>query len=449
MKTESVRAPQSTPAALHVASADPSPSLRPGLDGYVSPPERNYLVFADKPLVLPLLRKPEAKGYQLRGISPTGERWTTARLSEAEALSLRQSGLRVVEDHEVGAPPQPVVPDVIEPANVFARDVHQLNELNALGPAFEGEGGLFVSVDSGVALHRDLPPTIHFDSIFTEALEDPQSDSNKHGTHTSGSAVARGNPAEGGIRGMAPRAQLAAVQVLDSNNRGTVGSTLRGIERAVDFARLHPDAFVVVNVSIAARPRLAPADDPMVQAIERATREHGILFTLAAGNTGPELDSIQTPGTAPAALTFGAMVHSRTRPGGEDYVARFSARDREGGPKPNLVARGYYVRSTVPNDRYESLQGTSMAAPIGGGASLALGQGLLEMYRRGELRVDPRELVKTGQFQAIIEEAATDNPEVLSHVEGSGDLRIMNAYRLFVDRFATRSAPPAAPVSRE
>jgi hypothetical protein len=186
----------------------------------------------------------------------------------------------------------------------------------------------------------------------------------------------------------------------------------------------------------------------MVQAIERATAEHGILFTISAGNLGPRPGTIKTPGTAPSAITVGAMDHRESLATNDDRVAWFSSRDRDGGSKPNLVADGVGVRSTVPGDCYQWFDGTSDAAPMVGGGALALGQGLLAMYRRGELRVDPRELVKSGEFQRILAETSLDNPNVPANVEGAGDLRLMAAQRAFVQRFAMRNTMGPAPYYR-
>lgn len=405
--------------------------------------QRSYVVI--EPEVMTLQAPAPVGPVGLRGTLPTGEAWTQQRLTSAQARELQERGARVIEDIEFSVPqPTPSSDGPFEADNAFARDIHQVEELNALGPAFQGKGGLFVTVDTGVAPHRDLPATVRFDSVFTDAPEDPQADGRSHGTHVSGSAVARGNPETGGTRGMAPQADLAGVQVLGNDGRGSLASILRGIERAVDFGR-ERDGFVVVNMSLGASARGNVADDAMVQAIERAMREHGILFTISAGNRGPGLGTIGTPGVTPMAITVGAMDHRNTESTSDDVVARFSSRDREGGSKPNITARGVNVRSTMPNNAYGSMSGTSMASPVAGGALLALGQGLLQMYRDGDLRVDPRELVKTGEFQRIVAEASLDNPNVPANVEGSGDLRVMAAYRMFVDRFGTANTTGPAP----
>jgi subtilisin family serine protease len=349
-------------------------------------------------------------------------------------LTLRpptSQGYRLYEDRAFVAPePMPSA----EPAVDTLANIHQVLDLNALGPEWEGEGGLFISVDSGVAPHPDLPLADHFDNFFTDAPEDKQADAGTHGTHTTGSAIGRGDPARGGVRGAAPRARLDAVQVLDANGRGTESSVLRGLERAIEWAKEH-DGFVVINLSLGGLPATTIANDPLVQTMERATREHGILFSAAAGNEGPFPGTLGRLGLAPSAVTVGALDHKDTVDPADDRIAIFSSRGNGWEGKPNIVARGVGVRSSVPGDGYATYKGTSMASGIVGGGLLALGQGLLTMYRRGELRVDPRELVRSGEFQRIVAEASYDNPRISRDAEGSGDLRLMKARELFVQRY--------------
>jgi subtilisin family serine protease len=387
------------------------------------------------------LTAPTMNGMHLRGGLSEIEPWSTARMTSAEAAELVAQGYQVHEDRPTAvAKTTPATGPVTE----ALANIHQAQDLNALGAEWQGEGGLFISLDSGVAPHRDLPPIERFDNVFTESPEDPPADPTQHGTHTTGSAIARGNPEEGGVRGAAPRARLMAVQVLDETGRGTESSALRGLERAVEWARQH-DGFVVINVSLSGSSMVHRDRDPLVQFIERATREHGIVFSIAAGNEGPFPGYLGRLGLAPSAITVAALDHRGTVDTTDDRIAVFSSRGNGWEDKPNIAARGMAVRSTVPGDGYSALNGTSMAAGINGGGMLALGQGLLAMYRRGELREDPRDLVRRGEFQRIIAESSFDNPRIDSDREGSGDLRLMDAREMFVQRYAPANTQGPAP----
>src|SRR5262249_28293263 len=52
------------------------------------------------------------------------------------------------------------------------------------------------------------------------------------------------------------------------------------------------------------------ADDIEVQAVERASRA-GVIVVIAAGNSGSNLNTMSSPGTAPSAITVGAVTNDR------------------------------------------------------------------------------------------------------------------------------------------
>lgn len=86
----------------------------------------------------------------------------------------------------------------------------------------------------------------------------------------------------------------------------------------------------------------------------------GQMFVSGAGNEGPACSSILPPGLATAALTVGAI-------GRNSQIAAFSGRgpvtaDGSGRGKPDLVAPGVGIISSLPDERYAEFGGTSMAA---------------------------------------------------------------------------------------
>ena len=111
-----------------------------------------------------------------------------------------------------------------------------------------------------------------------------------------------------------------------------------------------------------------------------------MVVVAAAGNSGRAryvtpsgLDddgfrtvSITDPGNAAGVITVGATHRSEPHTYGVSY---FSSRGPtgDGRIKPDLVAPGEKIRSTVPGDRDALLDGTSMAAPhVSGAAALLL-----------------------------------------------------------------------------
>jgi subtilisin family serine protease len=194
---------------------------------------------------------------------------------------------------------------------------------------------------------------------FVNDDEDPLDD-HFHGTHVAG--IVGGNSDD--LIGVAPEVSFLGYKVLNSKGSGSESDVIAAIERAIDpngdgDLRDHAD---VVNLSLGGS---GNADDAASTAIDNATAA-GTLFAVAAGNAG-QPHSVDSPGTARLAVTVGATDLG-------DHIASFSSR----GPspklisiKPDVLAPGIGIRSSMPNGQYGSLSGTSMATPhVAGVAAL-------------------------------------------------------------------------------
>ena len=197
---------------------------------------------------------------------------------------------------------------------------------------------------------------------FANNDSDPADDEG-HGTHVAGIIAANGPS----LRGVAPNATLYAIKVLNSEGMGLWSWIMSGLEWAVDpdDNRATDDHLDVVNLSLGGT---GDPTDPVSQAIDNATAG-GVLCVVAAGNEG-SYQSIGSPGCASRALTVGACDRS-------DTLAYFSSR----GPtnylytiKPDLVAPGVDITSTVLGGSYASGSGTSMATPHAAGAAALVKQ---------------------------------------------------------------------------
>jgi subtilisin family serine protease len=175
------------------------------------------------------------------------------------------------------------------------------------------------------------------------------SDDNGHGTHIAGIVAARGDNGIG-VAGVAWRARIMAVKVLDANAAGDMSTVARGIGYAVAHGAR------IVNVSLSG-PRQG-AD--IVAALDEA-RAAGVVVVAAAGNTGADLDV--TP-AYPAALD-------------EPNLVTVTASDRRGALAPrasfgrtavDLSAPGQDILSTARGGGYELRSGTSTAAAQVSGA---------------------------------------------------------------------------------
>lgn len=102
-----------------------------------------------------------------------------------------------------------------------------------------------------------------------------------HGMHVGGTVGANGDEETGGIKGVAPEAQLLALKVF--GNDPLFPSTFGDIYiKAIDDSiKLGAD---VINMSLGSTAAFVDADNPEQQAVKRAT-ENGVLVAISAGNS--------------------------------------------------------------------------------------------------------------------------------------------------------------------
>ena len=110
------------------------------------------------------------------------------------------------------------------------------------------------------------------------------------------------------ISGVAPKAYLGNYKVFGSpgiNDSASDDAIIKAIDDAVS------DGMDVISLSLGSDlgPRLS--DDLDAQAVERATKA-GVIVVVAAGNGGPDLNTISSPASAPSAIAVGASTNDRT-----------------------------------------------------------------------------------------------------------------------------------------
>ncbi len=134
-------------------------------------------------------------------------------------------------------------------------------------------------VDSGINFDEpDLAPNIATDAgwDFVQNDSDP-SDNVGHGTHVAGIVAARGNNGMG-VSGVAWRASLIPVRVLDNLNVGTCDEIAQGMAYAVQAGAR------VVNLSLGSRAPCQLEDDVIDAAPD-------VLFVIAAMNDSEDVDA--------------------------------------------------------------------------------------------------------------------------------------------------------------
>ena len=191
-----------------------------------------------------------------------------------------------------------------------------------------------------------------------------------HGTHVASIAVGGG----GGVRGVAPKANLIAIQVFSRfDSQANCGSTpapcvlsftsdqVAGLERV--FALRKTMKIASVNMSIGGGQFFdhCDADNPAFTAIVKKLRKNGIATVIAAGNNGFD-GSISSPACVSAAVAVGSTTK-------EDVVSSFSNHSE----LVDVMAPGSFITAAVPGGT-GTLSGTSMATPHIAGSFAVLKQ---------------------------------------------------------------------------
>ncbi|HXI89836.1 MAG TPA: S8 family serine peptidase [Blastocatellia bacterium] len=136
---------------------------------------------------------------------------------------------------------------------------------------------------------------------FLRPVSDAQ-DQNGHGSNVAGIAAGSvtGSPL-GTISGVAPMAYLGNYRVLGADGSGRTDLIAQGIEQAV------ADGFDVLSMSFGASDDGTP---DITETMTEAAVAAGKIVVIAAGNDGPDPATINTPGTAPSAITVAASTNA-------------------------------------------------------------------------------------------------------------------------------------------
>lgn len=222
-------------------------------------------------------------------------------------------------------------------------------------------------MDTGVFRHRDFGNRIIGFADFVNGQKYVYDD-NGHGTHVAGIIAGDGKSSQGKYRGIAPKAAIIGVKVLDNVGNGKIKNVIRGTEWIIknkDYYNIR-----VVNISFGTRAAIKQQvavsaedereEEELIGAVEKMW-DSGLIVVAAAGNNGPGNGSVTAPGISKKIITVGAF----------DDRKYFSGR----GPtndcvlKPEVVVTGTnIIACSNKQGRYSSKSGTSMAAPIVSGA---------------------------------------------------------------------------------
>ena len=161
---------------------------------------------------------------------------------------------------------------------------------------YDGSGIIISIIDTGIDLsHPDLEGKIIGGYDFVDNDDMPE-DVNGHGTQVAGIIAANGN-----LKGIAPNSKILMYKVSEDGESVPSHLIIKAIEKSIE------DGADIINISLGINQTNTKID----QAVNKAVKNN-IFVVTAAGNFGPELNTIGSPGINPNAITVGATFNNVT-----------------------------------------------------------------------------------------------------------------------------------------
>lgn len=229
----------------------------------------------------------------------------------------------------------------------------------------KGENIKVAILDTGIdPNHIDLKNNVKGGVNFTTGLKNDFYDRVGHGTFCAGLIAAEANKC--GVIGMAPKASIYAVKVLDDSSRGNLSWLLQGLQWCID------NNMDVINMSLGFHKDYPKLHDLICEAYKK-----NIICVAAVGNN-KFLTDAEYPARYPEVIGISAIDDKK-------HIAKFSTTGKNIG----LAAPGVNIISTYPKNRYAQGSGTSFSCPLISGAIALI---LAQYYKANNRKMTNAEL---------------------------------------------------------
>ncbi|KUN92840.1 S8 family peptidase [Streptomyces caeruleatus] len=209
-------------------------------------------------------------------------------------------------------------------------------------PDSAGSGVTAYVIDTGVRItHQQISgrASYGYDAVDGDTTA---SDGNGHGTHVATTIA-------GTTYGVAKKAKIVAVRVLDNAGSGTTAGVIAGI----DWVTANHSGPSVANMS------LGGGASASLDTAVRNSIASGVTYAIAAGNSSANASSY-SPARVTEAITVGATTNTDARASYSNYGSVLDIF----APGSSITA-GWYTSDTATN----TISGTSMATPHVAGAA--------------------------------------------------------------------------------
>lgn len=230
-----------------------------------------------------------------------------------------------------------------------------------------GKGVTVAVIDTGINPHLDFTMPTNRIVKFVDLINNKKTpyDDNGHGTFVSSIICGSGLVSNGKYSGISPKSKLIMLKALEENGETGAFKILEAMQWIYD----NKDKYNIRVVCMSFGSNPLEKNDPLIMGAE-ALWNSGIVVVVAAGNSGPDYQTIKSPGGSVKVITVGGINDNRNQFDEFDEtkfeIAKFSSRGPAGKYfKPDLVAPAVNIMGASTNEKfYTKMSGTSVATPM-------------------------------------------------------------------------------------